>query len=111
MITGLIFLQLSNDQAGLINMGFILAMFAVFWLFFIRPQSRKQKSQNTFVDDLSKGDKVVTSSGILGKITAVENNVVSLEIAKSTTIRVTKNAISKELTDAIYAADKPIQKN
>lgn len=92
-------------------MGFILLMFGIFWFFIIRPQSKKQKAQNEFMSDLSKGDKVVTGSGILGKIIAVEGEVISLEIAQKVTIKVTKNAISKELTDAVYAVENPIQKS
>ena len=109
MLTELILLQASN-QTGLINMGFILLMFAIFWLFIIRPQTKKQKAQSNFMNELSKGDKVVTGSGILGKIISVEKEIVTLEIAQKVNIRVTKNAISKELTDAIYAVDQPIQK-
>ena len=109
MFTELILLQASN-QTGLINMGFILLMFAIFWLFIIRPQTKKQKAQSVFMNELSKGDKVVTGSGILGKIINVEKEIVTLEIAQKVNIRVTKNAISKELTDAIYAVDQPIQK-
>ena len=111
MIQELIFLQAAGGNAGILNMGFILLMFAVFWLFIIRPQTKKQKAQNQFMTDLKKGDKVVTGSGILGKITAIENEIVTLEIAQKVNIKVTKNAISKELTDAIYASQNPIQKN
>ena len=110
MSTDFIFLQMSNNQTGLINMGFILLMFAIFWLFIIRPQSKKQREQRGFMDDLGKGDKVVTGSGILGKIISVEGNIVQLEIGQNVKIRVTKNAISKELTDSVYAVEKPIQK-
>jgi preprotein translocase subunit YajC len=110
MLAGFIFLQMSNNQTGLINLGFILLMFGIFWFFIIRPQSKKQKEQRSFMEELSKGDKVVTGSGILGKIINVEENVVVLEIAQKVQIRVTKNAISKELTDSIYAVEKPVQK-
>lgn len=110
MLAGFIFLQMSNNQTGLINMGFILLMFGIFWFFIIRPQSKKQKEQRSFMDELSKGDKVVTGSGILGKIINVEDNIVTLEIAQKVQIRVTKNAISKELTDSIYAVEQPVQK-
>ena len=108
MLLGFIFLQISGNQSGLINMGFILLMFAVFWLFIIRPQSKKQKEQRNFMDDLSKGDRVVTGSGILGKIISVEGNLITLEIGQKVNIKITKNAISKELTDSVYAVEKPI---
>ncbi|HKK09706.1 MAG TPA: preprotein translocase subunit YajC [Bacteroidales bacterium] len=110
MLTGLIFLQAGGNQTGLINMGFILLMFAIFWLFIIRPQTKKQKAQSNFMNDLNKGDKVVTGSGILGKIVKIEDEVVTLEIDQKVNIRITKNAISKELTDAVYAVEKSDQK-
>jgi preprotein translocase subunit YajC len=110
MLAGFIFLQLSNNQTGMINMGFILLMFGIFWFFIIRPQSKKQKDQRSFMEELTKGSKVVTGSGILGKIISVEGNIVTLEIAQKVNIKVTKNAISKELTDSVYAVDQPIQK-
>jgi len=110
MLTEFIYLQASGNQTGIINMGFILLMFAIFWLFIIRPQSKKQKAQSNFMSDLSAGDKVVTGSGILGKITKIEDEIVTLEIDQRVNIRITKNAISKELTDAVYAVDKAVQK-
>lgn len=111
MLTGFIFLQAANNQTGLINMGFILLMFAVFWLFIIRPQSKKQKQQGNFMKELAKGDKVVTGSGILGKIISVDGELITLEIGQKVNIKITKNAISKELTDAVYAVEKSGQKD
>lgn len=106
MLTEIILLQAGGGQSGMINMGFILLMFAIFWLFIIRPQTKKQKAQSQFMSDLNKGDKVVTGSGILGKIVEIDNDIITLEIAQKVNIRVTKNAISKELTDTIYAVEK-----
>jgi preprotein translocase subunit YajC len=111
MLTEIILLQAGGGQSGMINMGFILLMFAIFWLFIIRPQNKKQKAQSQFMSDLGKGDKVVTGSGILGKIINIEDEIVTIEIAQKVNIRVTKNAISKELTDAIYAVEKSNKKN
>ena len=81
-------------------------MFVVFWFFLIRPQSKKQKEQRLFLEDLQKGDEVVTSSGIIGRINKIEeNNIINLEVGNKMYIRVTKNAISKEMTEAVYAAE------
>ena len=52
---------------------------------------------------LEKGDDVVTSSGILGKINKIEDEIITLEVGSKTYIRVTRNAISKEMTDSVYA--------
>ncbi len=81
-----------------------LLILGVFYFFIIRPQAKKQKSQQKFVDELDSGKNVVTTSGILGKIQKIEENVVTLQVDNKTNIRVTKNAISKEMTEAIYEA-------
>ena len=83
---------------------FFGAMILVFWLFMIRPQAKRQKEQNTFLGSLEKGDEVVTASGILGRINKIEDDVITLEVGNKVYIRVTRNAISKEMTDTIYGA-------
>lgn len=77
-----------------------LLMFVVFYFFFIRPQQNKQKDQNNFVNNLQKGDEVVTSSGIIGKITKIEDQSVQLEIEGKTFLKFLKSTVSKEMTDA-----------
>ncbi len=87
------------DIPSLVIFGLI---FATFYFFMIRPQAKKQKEQQKFVEELQKGDEVVTASGIIGKIQKVEDNVVHLAIDSKTVIRVTNNAVSKEMTDSLY---------
>ncbi len=69
----------------------------------IRPQAKRQKEQKLFQDSLDKNKDVVTSSGILGRISKIEDSIVTLEVSPKVYIRVTKNAISKELTENINA--------
>ena len=95
----------SGGGSGLINLVFFGAMILIFWLFLIRPQAKKQKQQNKFLDSLQKGDQVVTASGILGKINKMEEEIITLEVGTKTYIKVTKSAISKEMTDAVYGSD------
>jgi preprotein translocase subunit YajC len=78
-------------------------MFLVFWLLMIRPQAKRQKEQKLFQESLDKNKDVVTSSGILGRISKIEDSIVTLEVSPKVYIRVTKNAISKELTENINA--------
>lgn len=75
----------------------------IFYFFMIRPQSKKQKEQRVFMESLAKGTEVVTASGMLGKINKIDGEIVTLEIAPKVFIRVTKGAISKEMTQNIYA--------
>lgn len=98
-------LQAAGDGAGIANFVFLGAMLLVFWFFMIRPQAKKQKEQKTFEDGLGKGSEVATASGILGKITKIEDDIVTLEVAPKVYIRVTKNAISKEMTNAVFATE------
>ncbi len=92
-----IFLQ----AEGLIQMFPLLLIFVVFWFFILRPQMKKQKEQGKFAEQLAKGQDVVTSSGILGKINRIDGEIVHLEIATKTVIKITKGAISRELTEAV----------
>jgi len=81
---------------------FYLAIFAVFYFFFIRPQSQKAKKEKLFVEELQKGDKVVTTGGIHGIIDRLEDTAIMLEIDKNVKIRIEKSSVSAELTKAIY---------
>jgi len=78
---------------------FLGLMILVFWLFFIRPQAKKAKQQKSFIDNLQKGDKVVTIAGIHGNINKVnEDGTISLEINPGSYIKIEKSAISLEWT-------------
>ena len=93
----------ATGSSSWINLIFIVSMFLVFWLLMIRPQAKRQKEQKLFQESLEKNKDVVTSSGILGRISKIEDTIVTLEVSPKVYIRVTKNAISKELTENINA--------
>ena len=83
----------------LIFMGSIMV---VFWLFFIRPQAKKAKQQKTFIDDLKKGDKVVTAAGIHGTIGKVnDDGTIGLEISPGFQIKMEKAYINMEATQLL----------
>lgn len=96
-------LLLQSIDPGMMNMLFLGGMLVVLYFFIIRPQAKKQKEQSNFIQDMKEGDKVVTTSGILGKISRIEKNTLTLEIGAGTktTIRVLKSSISKEMTDSV----------
>lgn len=93
----------ATGSSSWINLIFIVSMFLVFWLLMIRPQAKRQKEQKLFQESLDKNKDVVTSSGILGRISKIEDSIVTLEVSPKVYIRVTKNAISKELTENVNA--------
>jgi len=105
----IIFLQAGME--GLAGMLPLLLIFAVFWFFIIRPQMKKQKEQTKFGDSLVKGQEVVTSSGMLGRINKIEGEIIHVDMGSKTIIRMTKGAISKELTESVFPdSSGPIEK-
>jgi len=81
---------------------FLGLMILVFWMFFIRPQAKKAKNQKKFIEDLQKGDKIVTIAGIHGTINKInEDGTVSIEISPGSYIKIEKSAISMDWTAAI----------
>ncbi len=77
----------------------LLLIVVVFYFFMIRPQMKRQKEVRNFRESLAKGDKVVTTGGIYGRIVEVKENYVVLEIAKEVQIKVDKSGIVKDMTD------------
>ncbi len=77
----------------------LLLIVVVFYFFMIRPQVKRQKEVRKFRESLAKGDKVVTTGGIYGRIVEIKETVVILEIAKDVQIKVDKNGIVKDMSD------------
>jgi preprotein translocase subunit YajC len=105
MITTLFFLQSSIASPGVINLVFIGGMVLVFWFMIYRPQAKKTKDQKVFTEEMKAGDKVVTASGIIGTVVRLEDQIITLDVgvgSNKNNIKVTRNAVSKELTDAIF---------
>lgn len=96
-----LFLQVGGGDAYT-NMFFFIAMVGIFVFMVILPQRKQRREQKSFMEELKKGQKVVTSSGILGKINKIEDQIITLDLDGKTFIKITRNAISKELTDAVY---------
>ncbi len=74
-----IIIMLTAEGEGTNTLVMIGLMFLVMYFFFIRPQVKKQKKENKFRSELKKGDFVITTGGIHGKITEVKENTVILE--------------------------------
>ena len=78
----------------------MILIIVVFYFFMIRPQMKKQKEITAFRNSLAKGDKVVTTGGIYGKILELKDNYVVLQIDDNVKIRVDKAALVKDMSDA-----------
>ena len=83
--------QQGGGWSGLIM---ILLIFVVFWLFFIRPQNKRQKEEQKFREALQKGDDIVTIGGIHGKVVEVKETTVLVSIDNNVKIEIEKSAIN-----------------
>ncbi len=79
---------------GMGDFVFLIAIFAVFWFLLIRPQQKRAKEHKTMVEALTKGDEVVTSGGLLGKITKLGDSFVTLEIADGLRVQVQRASVA-----------------
>lgn len=92
----------SSGLGGNIQFIFLGLMILVFWMFFIRPQAKRAKNQKTFIQNLGKGDKIVTIAGIHGTINKVnEDGTLNIEISPGSYIKIEKSAISMDWTAAL----------
>jgi len=92
---------------------FIVPMIAIFYFLLIRPQQRRMKEQRDLLGQLEVGDEVVTAGGIFGTITAIDedDDVLSVEIAPGTTIRMLRGGISRRLVDEDEPYDEDDQED
>lgn len=88
------------DNAGMMNILFIVVLIAIFYFLMIRPQNKKQKEIRKFREGLQSGDKVITAGGIFGKIKEVKDTYILLEIADNVKIRVDKGSIYPSAAEA-----------
>jgi preprotein translocase subunit YajC len=91
-----ILLQGATNASSLMNLAFPVLILIVFYFFLIRPQVKKQKEQQSFIDNLKEGMEVVTTSGIIGKVTRIEGNVVRLMVDEKTFMRVVRQSVTAE---------------
>lgn len=85
---------------------FMGAIIAVFYFFMIRPQQKKAKDQKKFVDEIKRGDYVVTIGGMHGRIADIEDDTFILEVERGGRIKFSKASISMDSTKAA-AVKKP----
>lgn len=85
-----------NNFSGMIMM---VGIVIVFYFFMIRPQMKKAKDQKKYIEQLKKGDKILTIGGIYGKIAEMrEDGTIIMEVEDGTKMRISKNAVSQDAT-------------
>lgn len=89
----------SGKESGWMSLLPLFLILIVFYFFFIRPQTKKNKEQKKFREALKKGDKVVTIGGVHGKIVEVKETTVILEVGNQIKMTVEKSAIGLDSRD------------
>ncbi len=82
---------------GLMGLLPIVLMFVVLYFIMIRPQMKKQKETKAMIEALAKGDEVVTTGGLLGRITKLDDTLLTLQIAPGTEVQIQRAAVIQVL--------------
>jgi preprotein translocase subunit YajC len=82
---------------GLFSLVLLVVMFVAFYFLLIRPQAKRAKEHRAMIAALAKGDEVVTAGGVLGRITKLDENYLSLEVADGVEIKVQRHAVQAVL--------------
>ena len=85
--------------------GFLAVMVVIFYFFLIRPQSKQMKEHKAMLSALKKGDAVVTSGGVLGKVHAVADKFIVVEVAPSVRIRILASSVSSKAPDGLLTEE------
>jgi preprotein translocase subunit YajC len=85
--------QAGGGGGGIESMLLIVLMFVVLYFLMIRPQMKRAKEHKSMIDALQKGDEVATAGGMLGRISKLNENYVTLEIADKIEIQVQRGAV------------------
>ncbi len=86
----------TGGDSGQSMMGLLplVAMFVIFYFLLIRPQQKRAKEHKAMLDALKRGDEVVTQGGLLGKVTGITDDVITLEVAQDVKVRVQRGSIA-----------------
>lgn len=100
-MNAIILLQAAPGGGGsMLGLLFPVLIVVVFYFFLMRPQVKKQRETQKFLDDLREGMEVVTNAGIIGKVTRIDGNIVRLMVDERVFIRIVKQSISGEYKPA-----------
>ena len=87
----------AGDAGGLMSFIPLILMFVVLYFIMIRPQMKRQKEMKAMLEALAAGDEVITVGGILGKVTTVKDQYITVEIVAGTEVQMQKNAVTSVL--------------
>lgn len=92
-------MQPQEGQNPLVSFLPLLLIILVFYLFMIRPQMKRQKELREYRSQLRKGDRIITTGGIYGKVNDISDNIITIEVEDQVKMKVDKSAILKDPTD------------
>ncbi|MDE5420256.1 preprotein translocase subunit YajC [Labilibaculum sp. DW002] len=95
----LLMTQPAEGQNPIMQFVPLVLIVVVFYFFMIRPQMKKQKELKKFREDLKKGDKVVTTGGIYGKVLEIQERVIIMEVEGQNRLKIDKAAVVKDMSD------------
>ena len=99
--------QAGGGGGGLMQLAPLVLIFAVFYLLVIRPQSKKAKLHQQMLTELKKGDDVVTQGGIIGRISGIKDDEITLQVQEGVRLRVLRSAV----TGPKKHSEKPAEKS
>ena len=89
------------QEAGATSMTYNLflfgGMFFLFWLILWRPQSKRAKEHQSLISEISKGDEILTSGGLLGKVTKVTDDYLAVMVAEGVELKIQKSSVAAAL--------------
>lgn len=87
----------SAQGGGMMEIGILIFFFAIFYLLIWRPQAKRAKEHRTLVSGLGKGDEVVMSGGMMGKIVDLDDQTLTVKIAEGVQVRYQRHAVAQVL--------------
>lgn len=92
-----------GEPSALANLLPLALIFAVFYVFLIRPQQKKMKEHSDLINSVKRGDEIITGGGILGKVKNIEegSNIISVEIADGVVVRINKATIVEVIKEPV----------
>lgn len=85
------------DQAALMQFLPMIGIFILFWFLMVRPQQKKMKEHKAMLEALQKGDEVVSSGGMLGRVVKLTDEYITLEVANNTEVVIQRAAVGIKL--------------
>lgn len=87
----------ASAGGGMLQLAMMVGIFAIMWFFMIAPQRKRMKEHKAMVAALKKGDEVITGGGLMGRVVALDEYAIDLEIARNTVVRLQRQFVTQVL--------------